>query len=43
MNKNLVEAAHDISSGGLILALSEMSMDQKLVLKLRNPKVKKFN
>ena len=38
MNKNLVEAAHDISSGGLILALSEMSIGSKIGVKIEKPK-----
>ena len=38
INKNLVEAAHDISSGGLILALSEMSIESKIGVKIEKPK-----
>lgn len=38
INKNLVEAAHDISSGGLILALSEMSIGSKIGVKIEKPK-----
>ena len=33
-----MEAAHDISSGGLILALSEMSIESKIGVKSEKPK-----
>ena len=37
MNKNLVLSAHDVSSGGLIVALSEMSMSSKIGVKIERP------
>ena len=38
INQNLVLSAHDVSSGGLIVALSEMSMSSKIGLKITKPK-----
>ena len=38
INKNLVLSAHDVSSGGMILALSEMSMGTELGIKIEKPK-----
>ncbi len=38
INQNLVLSAHDVSSGGLIVALSEMSMSSVMGLKLTKPK-----
>jgi phosphoribosylformylglycinamidine synthase subunit PurL len=37
INNKLIDSAHDISSGGLILALAEMSMSSKLGLKIEKP------
>ena len=31
INKDLAHSVHDVSSGGLILALAEMSLSSKLV------------
>ncbi len=39
IKKNLVLSAHDISSGGLIIALSEMSMSSKIGVKIEKPKM----
>ena len=38
INSNLVTSAHDISNGGLILALSEMSMCSGYGLRIDKPK-----
>ena len=38
INKDLVLSAHDISSGGIILALSEMSMGTEFGIKIEKPK-----
>jgi len=38
INSNLVTSAHDISNGGLILALSEMSMSSGYGLRIDKPK-----
>ena len=38
IDKNLILSAHDISSGGLITALSEMSMNSKYGAKILKPK-----
>ena len=38
INKDLVLSAHDISSGGIILALSEMSMGTEFGVKIEKPK-----
>jgi len=38
INFKLVDSVHDISSGGLILALAEMSMCSKFGLKIEKPK-----
>ncbi len=38
INKNLVESAHDVSEGGLIVALSEMSIGSKYGLKIEKQK-----
>ena len=38
INFKLVDSVHDISSGGLILALAEMSMSSKFGLKIEKPK-----
>ena len=38
INRDLVLSAHDISSGGIILALSEMSMGTEFGIKIEKPK-----
>ncbi len=38
IRNNLVEAAHDVSSGGILLALAEMSISSGLGLKVYKPK-----
>jgi phosphoribosylformylglycinamidine synthase len=38
INKNLILAAHDVSSGGLITALSEMSIGSKIGANILKPK-----
>tara|TARA_Y100000591_G_scaffold317756_1_gene327808 strand:- start:817 stop:3000 length:2184 start_codon:yes stop_codon:yes gene_type:complete len=38
IQKNLVLSAHDVSSGGLIVSLSEMSIASKLGVKIQKPK-----
>ena len=38
INEKLVESAHDISSGGLIIALSEMSVNSNFGIKIQKPK-----
>ena len=38
INQNLINAAHDVSNGGLILALSEMSIGSNLGLKIEKSK-----
>ena len=38
INKDLVLSAHDISNGGIILALSEMSMGTEFGIKIEKPK-----
>ena len=38
IKKNLVLSAHDISSGGLIIALCEMSLNTNFGVKINNPK-----
>ena len=38
INNNLVESVHDISSGGLITAVAEMSMHSGIGVKLEKPK-----
>ena len=38
IDKNLILSAHDISSGGLITALSEMSMNSQYGAKILKPK-----
>tara|TARA_B100000963_G_scaffold346449_1_gene351671 strand:- start:7963 stop:10143 length:2181 start_codon:yes stop_codon:yes gene_type:complete len=38
ISENLVSSAHDISSGGLIVALSEMSIGSNLGVKIEKPK-----
>ena len=38
IDENLVESAHDISSGGLITALSEMSINSNYGVKIQKPK-----
>ena len=38
INKNLVNSVHDISSGGLIIALAEMSLGTSLGIKINKPK-----
>ena len=37
ISENLVSSAHDISSGGLIVALSEMSIHSKIGIKIEKP------
>ena len=37
INDKLVSSAHDISSGGLIIALSEMSIGNKIGVKINKP------
>ena len=41
INLNLVESCHDVSSGGILISLAEMSMASMLGLKITRPK--KFN
>ncbi len=38
INKNLVNSVHDISNGGLIIALAEMSMGSDFGVKINKPK-----
>ena len=38
INKNLVNAVHDISAGGLLVALAEMSMGTNYGVKINKPK-----
>ena len=38
INKNLVCSAHDISSGGLLTALAEMSLGTEIGIKIEKPK-----
>ena len=38
INKKLVNSVHDVSTGGLILSLAEMSMSSMIGLKLIKPK-----
>ena len=38
IKKNLVSSCHDISSGGILIALAEMSMPSMLGLKINKPK-----
>ena len=38
INKGLVSSAHDISSGGLLLALAEMSLNSGVGVKIEKPK-----
>ncbi len=38
INEKLVESAHDISDGGLIIALSEMSINSNYGVKIQKPK-----
>ena len=38
IQKNLVLSAHDVSSGGLLVSLSEMSIASKLGVKIQKPK-----
>ena len=38
IEKNLILSAHDVSSGGLITALCEMSLTSKLGAKIQKPK-----
>ena len=38
INKNLVLSAHDISSGGLLVALSEMSIGSMIGIRIEQPK-----
>ncbi len=38
INKNLIESAHDISNGGLITALSEMTFGSNYGVKIEKPK-----
>ena len=38
INESLVESAHDVSEGGLIVALSEMSIGSKYGLKIEKQK-----
>ena len=38
INKGLVSSAHDISSGGLLLALAEMSLNSGVGIKIEKPK-----
>ena len=38
ISENLISSAHDISNGGLIIALSEMSIHSKIGIKIEKPK-----
>ena len=38
INANLLKSVHDVSSGGIIIALSEMSISSNLGLKINKPK-----
>ncbi len=38
LDKGLVNSLHDVSTGGIILALSEMSMDSSIGIKIKRPK-----
>mgnify|MGYP005993824291 FL=1 len=38
INKNLVNSVHDVSSGGLIVALAEMSIHSQIGVKISKPK-----
>ena len=38
INEKIVESAHDVSNGGLIIALSEMSINSSYGVKIQKPK-----
>ena len=38
INKNLINSVHDISTGGIILALAEMSLSSQIGIKIDKPK-----
>ena len=38
INKDLINSIHDVSSGGIILALAEMSISSKIGIKILKPK-----
>jgi len=38
INKNLINSVHDISTGGIILALAEMSLSSQIGIKINKPK-----
>ena len=38
INEKIVESAHDVSDGGLIIALSEMSINSNYGVKIQKPK-----
>ena len=38
IEKNLINSAHDVSSGGLILTLAEMAIHSKIGIKISKPK-----
>ncbi len=38
INKNLINSVHDVSSGGIILALAEMSISSSIGIKINKPK-----
>ena len=38
ISENLISSAHDVSNGGLIVALSEMSIHSKIGIKIEKPK-----
>ena len=39
---NLILSSHDVSNGGLIVALSEMAMSSNYGVKIQNQKINKF-
>ncbi len=38
INANIINSVHDISTGGIILALAEMSISSQIGIKIKNPK-----
>ena len=42
IKNNLANSVHDVSNGGLIIALAEMSTGSNFGIKINKPKIKKF-
>ena len=38
INANLINSVHDVSTGGIILALAEMSISSQIGVKINKPK-----